>query len=73
MIAQKAKAICVGFTQVFVQFQNISFSPSPTGGIKISWHMGGGGGSQRPIHVKNCIKVSWNFQRGGGGLLVGEV
>ena len=30
---------------------------------------GGGGGSQRPKNLKECMcmKLNWNFQRGGGG------
>ena len=31
------------------------------------WKFRGGGGSQRPKNLKQCMKLNWNFQRGGGG------
>ena len=27
----------------------------------------GGGGSQRPKNLKECMKLNWNFRRGGVG------
>ena len=36
----------------------------PTKGIGNS---GEEGGSQRPKHLKECMKLNWNFRRGGGG------
>ena len=30
------------------------------------WKFQGGGGSQRPKNLKECMKLNWNFQRGGG-------
>ena len=33
------------------------------------WKFRGGGGSQSPQNVKQCIKLNWNFQRGEGGVV----
>jgi len=30
------------------------------------WNSREGGGSQRPKHLKQCMRLNWNFQRGGG-------
>jgi len=39
---------------------------SPTEEIENSWKRRM---SQRPKHLKKCMKLNWNFLRGGGGVL----